>query len=86
MAVLTLQAFNGSASLTALLLGVAVGERARTEQEIALECRQPAAMATRIATSDNRPALPARRNDQEAVSVESDTASGSLPNSRDDRI
>ncbi|GAA2761674.1 hypothetical protein GCM10010103_07150 [Streptomyces paradoxus] len=26
------------------------------------------------------------RNDQEAVSVESDTASGSLPNSRDDRI
>ncbi|MEU2746053.1 MASE1 domain-containing protein [Streptomyces collinus] len=83
---LTLQAFNGSASLTALLLGVAIGERARTEREITQACRHLAEMATRIATSDNRPALPARRNDQEAVSVESDTASGSLPHSRDDRI
>ncbi len=72
---ITLQAFNASASLTALLLGAAVGERAQTEREIAQACRQLAEMATRIATSDRRPALPARRNDQEAVSVESDTAS-----------
>ncbi|MFD5945405.1 MASE1 domain-containing protein [Streptomyces collinus] len=83
---LTLQAFNASASLTALLLGVAVGERTQTEREIAQACRQLADMATRIATSDNRPALPARRNHQKAVSVESDTASDSLPHSRDDRI
>ncbi|BCL24302.1 MASE1 domain-containing protein [Streptomyces tuirus] len=72
---ITLQAFNASASLTALLLGAAVGERAQTEREIAQACRQLAEMATRIATSDRRPALPVRRNDQEAVSVESDTAS-----------
>ncbi|MFI7137288.1 hypothetical protein ACIBQ5_05820 [Streptomyces massasporeus] len=72
---LTLQAFNASASLTALLLGAAVGERAQTEREIAQACRQLAEMATRIATSDRRPALLVHRNDQEAVSVESDTAS-----------
>ena len=72
---ITLQAFNGSASLTALMLGAAVGERAQTEREIAQACKQLAEMATRIATSDRRPALPVRRNDQEAVSVESDTAS-----------
>lgn len=83
---ITLQAFNGSASLTALLLGVAVSERAQTEREIAQACNQLAAMATRIATSDRRPALPATRNDQEAVSMESDTTSDSLPHSRDDRI
>lgn len=83
---ITLQAFNGSASLTALLLGVAVSERAQTEREIAQACGQLAEMATRIATSDRRPAVSAGRNDQEAVSVESDTASDSLPHSRDDRI
>jgi integral membrane sensor domain MASE1 len=72
---ITLQAFNASASLTALVLGAVVGERAQTEREIAQACRQLAEMATRISTSDRRPALPVRRHDQEAVSVESDTAS-----------
>ncbi|MFJ4535121.1 MASE1 domain-containing protein [Streptomyces tibetensis] len=62
---ITLQAFNGSASLTALLLGAAVGERADTEREIAQACRQLAEMATRIATSDRRPALPGGRSKQE---------------------
>ncbi|KOV99151.1 membrane protein [Streptomyces sp. NRRL B-1140] len=62
---ITLQAFNGSASLTALLLGAAVGERADTEREIAQACRQLAEMATRIATSDHRPALHSGRSDQE---------------------
>ncbi|MFB6846326.1 MASE1 domain-containing protein [Streptomyces sp. NPDC056373] len=61
---ITLQAFNGSASLTALLLGAAVGERADTEREIAQACRQLAEMATRIATSEHRPALPAARREQ----------------------
>ncbi|MFC9685946.1 MASE1 domain-containing protein [Streptomyces sp. NPDC056948] len=54
---ITLQAFNGSVSLTALLLGAAVNERAQTEREIALACGQLAEMVTRIAASDRRPAL-----------------------------
>ncbi|MBR8638432.1 MASE1 domain-containing protein [Streptomyces tuirus] len=52
---ITLQAFNGSASLTALLLGAAIGERARTAEEIALAVGQLATMATRITASDRRP-------------------------------
>ncbi|MGW0985881.1 MASE1 domain-containing protein [Streptomyces sp. NPDC002486] len=62
---ITLQAFNGSASLTALMLGAAVSERAETEREITQACRQLAGMATRIATSDRRPALPSGRREQE---------------------
>ncbi|MET9390108.1 MASE1 domain-containing protein [Streptomyces sp. NPDC006624] len=75
---LTLQAFNASASLTALVLGAAVAERARTEREIAQACGQLAEMATRIATSDRRPLLSAGRREQDgkkAVPAESDTAS-----------
>ncbi len=52
---ITLQAFNASAALTALLLGAAVSERARTAQEIALAVGQLATMATRISGSDRRP-------------------------------
>lgn len=55
---ITLQAFNGSASLTALLLGVAVSERARTAQEIASAVGQLATMTTRITASDRRPTFP----------------------------
>ncbi|QWB21792.1 MULTISPECIES: MASE1 domain-containing protein [Streptomyces] len=54
---ITLQAFNGSVSLTALLLGAAVNERTRTEKEIALACGQLAEMVTKIAATDRRPAL-----------------------------
>ncbi|GGY07693.1 MASE1 domain-containing protein [Streptomyces djakartensis] len=52
---ITLQAFNGSAALTALLLGVAVSERARAAQEIALAVGRLATMTTRITASDHRP-------------------------------
>ncbi|MFI6370629.1 MASE1 domain-containing protein [Streptomyces sp. NPDC050546] len=62
---ITLQAFNGSVSLTALLLGAAVNERAQTEQEIALACGQLAEMVTKIAASDRRPALPAGEGERE---------------------
>ncbi|CAM5326523.1 putative diguanylate cyclase YegE [Streptomyces afghaniensis 772] len=62
---ITLQAFNGSASLTALLLGAVVSERAQTEREIALACRQLAELATKIATSDRRPTLGVTGGEQE---------------------
>ncbi|MFE1882369.1 MASE1 domain-containing protein [Streptomyces diastatochromogenes] len=55
---ITLQAFNGSAALTALLLAAVVSERNTTQREIARACRQLAGMAARIATGDHRPLLP----------------------------
>ncbi|MEU6086552.1 MASE1 domain-containing protein [Streptomyces sp. NPDC047085] len=54
---ITLQAFNASAALTALLLGVVVRERNETQREIARACGQLAEMAARIATGDHRPVL-----------------------------
>ncbi|MGV9498511.1 MASE1 domain-containing protein [Streptomyces sp. NPDC003642] len=62
---ITLQAFNGSIALTALLLGAAVAERAQTEREIAQACATLAGMATRIAGSERRPVLPAGRSEPE---------------------
>lgn len=53
----TLQAFNGSAALTALILGAAVSERNRTQREIARACGQLAEMVTRMATGGRQPAL-----------------------------
>ncbi len=61
---ITLQAFNGSASLTALLVGAAVSERAQAQREITLACGQLAAMVTRIAASDRRPTFPASEKEQ----------------------
>ncbi|MEV6118365.1 MASE1 domain-containing protein [Streptomyces sp. NPDC052109] len=55
---ITLQAFNGSAALTALLLATVVSERNQTQREIARACGQLAAMAARIAAGDHRPTLP----------------------------
>ncbi|MGY6019514.1 MASE1 domain-containing protein [Streptomyces spinosirectus] len=54
---ITLQAFNGSASLTALLLAAVVSERNETQREIARACRQLADMVNRMATGDHRPTL-----------------------------
>ncbi|MHB9848316.1 MASE1 domain-containing protein [Streptomyces krungchingensis] len=54
---ITLQAFNGSASLTALLLSAAVSERNQTQVEIARACRQLAEMVAKIAASSHRPVL-----------------------------
>ena len=62
---IALQAFNGSASLTALLLGAVISERNQTQWEIAQACRQLAGMATRIAAGGHRPMLP-DENDREA--------------------
>ncbi|WP_323375173.1 MASE1 domain-containing protein [Streptomyces sp. RB17] len=57
-AMITLQAFNGSAALTALMLATVVSERNQTQQEIARACGQLAAMATKIAVVDRLPTLP----------------------------
>ncbi|WP_336109788.1 MASE1 domain-containing protein [Streptomyces sp. PTD9-10] len=55
---ITLQAFNGSAALTALLLAAVVSKRNTDRMEIERACRQLAGMAARIATGDHRPTLP----------------------------
>ncbi|UXY26210.1 MASE1 domain-containing protein [Streptomyces sp. HUAS TT20] len=55
---ITLQAFNASTALTALLLSAAVAERNQTQLEIAHACGQLAGMVTRIATGDHRPTRP----------------------------
>ncbi|QHA08270.1 hypothetical protein GQF42_37870 [Streptomyces broussonetiae] len=52
---ITLQAFNGSASLTALLVSAVISERNQTQQEIARACGELAGMAARIATGDHHP-------------------------------
>ncbi|MFF7976936.1 MASE1 domain-containing protein [Streptomyces sp. NPDC007905] len=55
---ITLQAFNGSAALTALLLAAVISERNRSQWEIAEACSQLAGMVAKIATSDHLPLLP----------------------------
>ncbi|WP_193433421.1 MASE1 domain-containing protein [Streptomyces fodineus] len=62
---ITLQAFNGSAALTALLLSAVISERNQTQREIARACRQLARMAARIATGDHRQMLPDTEPEQE---------------------
>ncbi|MEU9478141.1 MASE1 domain-containing protein [Streptomyces sp. NPDC048191] len=55
---ITLQAFNGSAALTALLLAAVISERDQTQREIARACGQLASMAAKIAAGDLLPTLP----------------------------
>ncbi|MEU4927348.1 MASE1 domain-containing protein [Streptomyces yokosukanensis] len=69
---ITLQAFNASASLTALLVATVISERNETQREIARACRQLAAMVARIATGDNRPILPPPEPDGEGDRDEDD--------------
>ncbi|MEV6289597.1 MASE1 domain-containing protein [Streptomyces sp. NPDC051896] len=54
---ITLQAFNGSAALTALLLSAVVSERNQAQREIARACGQLATMAARIAVGNRLPRL-----------------------------
>ncbi|MFJ9559337.1 MASE1 domain-containing protein [Streptomyces fuscichromogenes] len=54
---ITLQAFNGSSSLTALLVAAAVSERAENQREIARACGHLAALVARI-TEGGYPAPP----------------------------
>ncbi|MGW1051334.1 MASE1 domain-containing protein [Streptomyces sp. NPDC001118] len=55
---ITLQAFNGSAALTALMLAAVISERSQTQREIVRACGQLAGMAAKIATSSHHPRLP----------------------------
>ncbi|MFF4396219.1 MASE1 domain-containing protein [Streptomyces sp. NPDC001480] len=55
---ITLQAFNGSAALTALLLAAAVSERNQSQKEIARACGQLAEMVAKVATGAHLAPLP----------------------------
>ncbi|MEU5024778.1 MASE1 domain-containing protein [Streptomyces milbemycinicus] len=61
----TLQAFNGSTALTALLLSAIIAERNRTRQQIELICTQLAEVVVRLAPGDVlREWPPPRRGEQ----------------------
>ncbi|MGW0880331.1 MASE1 domain-containing protein [Streptomyces sp. NPDC002671] len=63
---ITLQAYNGSASLTALVVAAIISERNQTQREIARACGQLAGMVAKIATGDQRPRLPDGEADKKA--------------------
>ncbi|MER6126729.1 MASE1 domain-containing protein [Streptomyces sp. NPDC001795] len=68
---ITLQAFNGSAALTALMLGAAVTERNQAQTEIEQACRQLSDMVARIAPGrGGRPVRPYDVNDVNDVDVD----------------
>ncbi|MEU5593343.1 MASE1 domain-containing protein [Streptomyces sp. NPDC020298] len=55
---ITLQAFNGSSALTALVLAAAVSERNESQREIARACGQLAEMVAKVATGGHLAMLP----------------------------
>ncbi|MFE2383068.1 MASE1 domain-containing protein [Streptomyces misionensis] len=56
---ITLQAFNTSSALTALLVAAAVSERERSQREIARACGHLAELVSRLSDTGSQPALPA---------------------------
>ncbi|MGT2531927.1 MASE1 domain-containing protein [Streptomyces nojiriensis] len=62
---ITLQAFNGSSALTALLVAAAVSQRDQTQQEIARACTLLADMVATATAGDRRPRLPGRAGEPE---------------------
>ncbi|MGY0062215.1 MASE1 domain-containing protein [Streptomyces sp. LZ34] len=60
----TLQAFNGSTALTALLLSAIITERNRTRQQIELVCTQLAEVVVRLAPGEALRQWPPRRGEQ----------------------
>ncbi|UFR00523.1 MASE1 domain-containing protein [Streptomyces sp. Go40/10] len=63
---IALQAFNGAAAMTALLLAAVVTERNEAQQKIEETCRRLAEMAARIAPdTGGPPVLPRDRSDEE---------------------
>ncbi|MEU5536086.1 MASE1 domain-containing protein [Streptomyces sp. NPDC020362] len=62
---ITLQAFNGSAALTALLLSAVVSERNENQREIARACGQLAGMVAKIAAGDHRLLLDCTEDEEE---------------------
>ncbi|MEV0412990.1 hypothetical protein AB0I68_19885 [Streptomyces sp. NPDC050448] len=61
----TLQAFNGSSALTALLVSAAVAQRDQTQSEIARACTLLADMVATATAGDRRPRLPDRAGEPE---------------------
>ncbi|MFH8733428.1 MULTISPECIES: MASE1 domain-containing protein [unclassified Streptomyces] len=57
---ITLQAFNGSSALTALLVAAAVSERNQFQQEISQACGYLAEMVAKISAGGYQPTLPLR--------------------------
>ncbi|MFE0131145.1 MASE1 domain-containing protein [Streptomyces sp. NPDC059037] len=55
---ITLQAFNGSSALTALLVAAAVSERNQAQQEIARACGYLAEMVAKVSAGGYQPTLP----------------------------
>ncbi|MEV5880453.1 MASE1 domain-containing protein [Streptomyces sp. NPDC052101] len=70
---ITLQAFNGSASLTALLVAAVISERNETQREIARACGQLAEMVAKIATGDHPPAHPGEQGQKDSNDGPTDT-------------
>ncbi|MEU9986491.1 MASE1 domain-containing protein [Streptomyces sp. NPDC048045] len=62
---ITLQAFNGSAALTALLLSAVVSERNENQREIARACGQLAGMVASIAAGDHHLLLGCAEDEEE---------------------
>lgn len=62
---ITLQAFNGSIALTALLLGAAVSERIQTQKDIEEACSQLAEMVARIEPEGHRARRPPCGGDEQ---------------------
>ncbi|MEU1623852.1 MASE1 domain-containing protein [Streptomyces sp. NPDC020096] len=63
---IALQAFNGAAALTALLIAAAVTERNQTQKEIEQACRRLSEMATRNAPdTGGPPVLPGGQDNEE---------------------
>ncbi len=62
---ITLQAFNGSSSLTALLVAAAVSQRNQTQKEIARACTLLAEMVAKVTASGHHPRLPDRGGETE---------------------
>ncbi|MFB7758212.1 hypothetical protein ACFC18_53055, partial [Streptomyces sp. NPDC056121] len=57
---ITLQAFNASSALTALLVAAAVSERNQSEQEISRACGYLAEMVDKVSEDGYQPTLPFR--------------------------
>ncbi|MFD9101620.1 MASE1 domain-containing protein [Streptomyces virginiae] len=63
---ITLQAFNGSSSLTALLVAATVTQRNQTQKEIARACRLLAEMVAKATAGGHHPRLPDRGGERGA--------------------
>ncbi|MFB7757710.1 hypothetical protein ACFC18_50440, partial [Streptomyces sp. NPDC056121] len=65
---ITLQAFNGSSALTALLVAAAVSERNQSQQEISRACGYLAEMVAKVSEGGHERMLPVRAGEMYRVS------------------